>query len=503
MKKLHFPLMLTVGLALMGGLWAGLLRVGWHLPSHQADFALAHGVLMIGGFMGSLISLERAVALHNFLKNDTLRGLPYLTPLFSAGGGVALWADLSLAAELMTLSSVGMVLIFAYIIRQQPAPYTITMGLGAVCWLVGNLIWLGGHPLFMSAPWWACFLILTIAGERLELSRMMKHSSLSTQLFIGVLALLLFSLLMIQIRDDLGWRLLGLAWMGLAMWLIRYDVAQRTIRQTGLTRFIAACLLLGYAWLFLGGGLALFYGAVKAGMIYDAVLHSIFLGFAFSMIFGHAALILPSIVGVNIVYSPFFYSHLAALHFTLLLRVGGDLTAWAEGRRWGALLNSVVVVLFFVNTARSLQTGAKQYVLPRSKPAYAVYSLVLPLVLLGGILIGVGLARGLNAEKPVSLPQETLSEFSQIGEGLYQSNCASCHGLDLQGVVGVGKSLIDSEFVASQTDAELQAFIIEGRRTWDTANTTGVEMPARGGNPALSDEQIRLITAYIRWKNEE
>jgi mono/diheme cytochrome c family protein len=503
MNKIHFPLMLTVGLALIGGLWAGLLRVGWQLPSHQADFALAHGVLMIGGFMGTLISLERAVALHNFLKDQPFRSLPYLTPLFSACGGVALWADLSLAAELMTLSSVGMVLMFAYIVRQQPAPYTITIGVGAACWLVGNLIWLGGNPLFASAPWWACFLILTIAGERLELSRLMKHTSFSTYLFISILALLLFSLLAIQIYDDLGWRLLGLAWMGLAIWLIHYDVAQRTILQRGLTRFIAACLLLGYVWLFLGGGLALLYGTAKVGMIYDAILHSIFLGFAFSMIFGHAALILPSIMGVNIAYSPLFYSHLVALHLTLLLRVGGDLSAWADGRRWGALLNSVVVILFFVNTARSLQSDKQQYLLSRSKPAYAVYGLVLPLVLMGGVLIGVGLAKSLGTEKSVSSPQETLSGFPHIGEGLYRSNCASCHGLDLQGVIGIGKSLIGSEFVASQTDAELQAFIIEGRRVWDTANTTGVEMPARGGNPALSGEQIRLIVEYIRWKNEE
>ena len=39
----------------------------------------------------------------------------------------------------------------------------------------------------------------------------------------------------------------------LAVWLFRYDIARRTVLQSGLTRFIALCLLAGYGWLAVGG----------------------------------------------------------------------------------------------------------------------------------------------------------------------------------------------------------------------------------------------------------
>lgn len=40
----------------------GLIRLGWQLPALTPSLALAHGPLMISGFLGTLITLERAVA---------------------------------------------------------------------------------------------------------------------------------------------------------------------------------------------------------------------------------------------------------------------------------------------------------------------------------------------------------------------------------------------------------------------------------------------------------
>jgi hypothetical protein len=45
------------------------------------------------------------------------------------------------------------------------------MGIGAVAWLAGNLLWLSGWLVAQIVLWWVAFLILTIAGERLELGR--------------------------------------------------------------------------------------------------------------------------------------------------------------------------------------------------------------------------------------------------------------------------------------------------------------------------------------------
>jgi mono/diheme cytochrome c family protein len=83
------------------------------------------------------------------------------------------------------------------------------------------------------------------------------------------------------------------------------------------------------------------------------------------------------------------------------------------------------------------------------------------------------------------------------GSSLFVS-CGACHGADGTGITGLGKSLTDSEFMDGLTDDELVDFIKTGRPVWDADNTTGVDMPPRGGNPSLSDDDIFAIVAYIR-----
>lgn len=147
--------------------------------------------------------------------------------------------------------------------------------------------------------------------------------------------------------------------IGLALWLLRHDVARYTLHKTGLARFIAACLLSGYVWLAAGGLLGLIFGGIAAGPRYDAILHAVFLGFVFSMIFGHAPIVLPSVLGIPLTYHPSFYVPLAMLHLSLALRVVGDLVSWWDGRQWGGLLNAVVLLLFLGNTARVIRQSKK------------------------------------------------------------------------------------------------------------------------------------------------
>jgi disulfide bond formation protein DsbB len=84
------------------------------------------------------------------------------------------------------------------------------------------------------------------------------------------------------------------------------------------------------------------------------------------------------------------------------------------------------------------------------------------------------------------------------GQTLFAGTCASCHGPDAKGITGLGKDLTTSTFVAEKTDQELIDFIKIGRPTGDPLNTTGVDMPPRGGNPALTDDDLADIVAYIR-----
>jgi mono/diheme cytochrome c family protein len=90
-----------------------------------------------------------------------------------------------------------------------------------------------------------------------------------------------------------------------------------------------------------------------------------------------------------------------------------------------------------------------------------------------------------------------------VGQKQFVAYCSSCHGAAGEGMEGLGKPLITSTFAASKTDKELMNFIKTGRPMWDPENTTGVDMPPKGGNPALSDEEITQIIAFIRAIDKE
>ena len=87
---------------------------------------------------------------------------------------------------------------------------------------------------------------------------------------------------------------------------------------------------------------------------------------------------------------------------------------------------------------------------------------------------------------------------AEHGKQIYSQLCVACHGPEAKGVQGLGKDLTTSTFVAEKTDPELVDFIKVGRQPDDPLNTTGVAMPPRGGNPALKDQEIADIVAFVR-----
>jgi hypothetical protein len=267
---------------------------------------------------------------------------------------VALAAAVPGGAWLMTLGSAVMVLVFVEILRKQTALFTAVMALGACSWLAGQILWAAGWPIHRVVYWWIGFLVLTIAGERLELTRLLALGVKSRAAFLGAIIVLLFGIALTPLAPDAGVRLAGAAMAGLAIWLGVFDVARRTVRTSGLTRFIAVALLSGYVWLGVAGFLALRFGGVAAGPAYDAILHALFVGFVFSMIFGHAPIIFPAVLGLRVAYRPAFYLPLGLLHASLVVRVIGDCAPWLPGRRWGGLGNAVAIVLFFMNVASGL-----------------------------------------------------------------------------------------------------------------------------------------------------
>ena len=348
----RLPFLLLGALSLLAGLWAGLLRIGWQLPPLSANLAANHGPFMICGFLGTLICLERAVGLN--------RPWAYAAPLAAALGGLALLLGLPMpvAPLLLLLASLILTIIFVAIYRLRPDSASAVMGSGAVLWVVGNLLWLLGSPLASVVPWWVGFLVVTVAGERLELSRILMLRPSIMRSFLLIIALFVAGLALSLFNLAWGVRVAGLGLCALGAWLLRFDIARRTIRKQGLAQFIAACLLPGYLWLMLAGGAWAVWGErFLAGPPYDAMLHMILLGFVFSMIFGHGPIILPAVLRIEMPFRPAFFAHLLLLHLSLVLRVVGDLAPNQTLRAWGGLLNVLAVLLFLANTVHAASQG--------------------------------------------------------------------------------------------------------------------------------------------------
>jgi hypothetical protein len=340
------PLVALAILALLFALWAGLLRLGWTLPAFD-NLAMAHGPLMVSGFLGVLIPLERAVAIRQKWM--------FAVPVIAGVGWVSLVFAPGLGAVLLTLGSVGTLAILGVMVRREPHIHTITMALGALAWVVGNFLWMQGMPIFQIVFWWMAFLTLTIGGERLELSRVLHPTPNQIRLFSLLAAALLAGALLAVFELNLGSRLGGFALLGLGLWFLCFDLARKNLRhQIPLTRYIAICLFSGYIWLSVAGVLFLWKGALYAGPIYDAALHAVFVGFVIAMIFGHAPIIFPAILGAQIQFYPAFYAHLTLLHLSLALRIAGDLANFYDLRKWGGLLNGVAILLFLGMTVYSI-----------------------------------------------------------------------------------------------------------------------------------------------------
>jgi hypothetical protein len=344
----RLPLLALGFLSLLLGLAAGVARLGWNFPLPSAELVLLHGPLMVSGFFGTVIGLERAVALG--------RRWAYLAPALTGLGGVALiaGAPVSAGAALIFVGSIGLVAASLAVYRTQRAVFTATLLLGAAAWAGGNLLWTMGWQVADVVPWWAGFLVLTIAGERLELSRLMPPSPRAQRLFAAGVVTLLAAMAFTTAWPHLGRELFALTLLALTIWLSRYDIARRTVRQHGLTRFIAVSLLSGYVWLAVGSVIGLLSGGMFAGAAYDATLHSVFLGFVFSMVFGHAPIIFPAVTRLAMRYHPIFYLHLGLLHLSLGARVAADIAGWQGLRMEAGVVNAVAVLLFLLNTVAAI-----------------------------------------------------------------------------------------------------------------------------------------------------
>jgi hypothetical protein len=337
--------------ALLAGLDAAAMLIGLPAPVRTQRLPEVHGVLLVIGFVGTLIAVERAVALR--------RRAGFLAPALLGMGALLLIspAPLRVGQAVLLAGTAATTAVYAALWRRQRDDAVLVQTLGSVLAAGAVLLWLGGVPVPLLLPWLVGFVVLTIGGERLELARIAMGPRaggtlvlLTGGLLAGVVAALLW--------PPVGAPLFGAALLGLGGWLAAHDVALRTIRGSGAPRFMAGCMLAGYFWLAVAGCTWLLGGPALSGPRYDVVIHAMFLGFTLSMIMAHAPSILPAVLRRPLPYHPVLIVPAALLHASLALRLWlGD--GYGVGPAWqtGGALN-IVALLLFVVLAAGLVMGA-------------------------------------------------------------------------------------------------------------------------------------------------
>ncbi|WP_297336142.1 hypothetical protein [Algoriphagus sp.] len=350
---LLFPLAL---IGLLSGISGGFIRVGSTLTNFGAA---AHGLYWVGGFLGTLISIERAMV----MKHKGWLLVPFTSGISSLFFLLGLTA---LGYGLLLLASVGLILVMHLQAVKHPKIHTFLLYGGSVLWFLGNFMAFKQGLIAAGATWWMGFLLFTILGERLELSEFLPVKRPIKNLLLAFLAVFLLGLILPF--HGIGPYLMGWSAIFIAAWLFRYDMAKRSVRKGKQFNYIGFGLLVGYAWLLLFGLILLFIPSHP--LYYDLLLHSFFLGFVFSMIWAHAPIIFPLIFGIK--ESPFHFIlwiPWAIFQVSLMGRILSSSMSWIEARREFALLNGLSILLIFLTMAGILVWKKKYPKKTKGKPS--------------------------------------------------------------------------------------------------------------------------------------
>ncbi|GBC68465.1 hypothetical protein HRbin01_00148 [archaeon HR01] len=319
--------------SLLMGLFGGLARMGLVGPA-PSHILLGHGVLMMLGFIASLIALERFVALRSWWS------LP--SYLLLAVGGVFVAAGYpSPGVFLLVLGSAAFLALHLWILLRHRQGYLVLMSVSCLLLFIGNLKLFFGLPIFEAALSWIGFLILFIMGERMEMARLRGFRyPFSAPAYIAA-----FLLLAAGVYTPVAVELASSAALILPFAVARFDLGLRFIRGHGFQRYLASGLVCGYIWLGLGGLLMLLRG------YHDSALHAIFLGFAGTMIMTHAPVIFPVIMKTKHLYAKNLYIPLGLLQGSTILRAPGLLDLW----KISGILTTASVASFMILTFYNLR----------------------------------------------------------------------------------------------------------------------------------------------------
>ncbi|HET6541194.1 MAG TPA: hypothetical protein VFG46_11955 [Chryseolinea sp.] len=349
-KITRLPFILFAILCLLTGLWTGLSRIGWDI--FISPGSAHHGAIMVGGFLGTLIALEKIIP----LKKPTL----FAIPLVSASSVVLFNLNQPFFATLLLiLASIGLTGVFLHYLKRERSLIYGLMVAGSLQWLIGNVMLLTKQFYPLAFPWWVGFILFIIISERLELMKFLPVSKSKKNLFVVFLILFIVGVLISF--HGVGNIIAGISLICISLWLMRNDLIGITIRKNDLPKFVAISLLAGYTALLLAG--ILFITFSNEWLAYDAIVHTFFIGFVFSMIFAHGPIILPGVLGSSI--KPFhkiLYVWLFLLHSSWLLRIFGDAFVNLPLRRMSGAMSAIAILAYLITLFLQFKNADKSHI---------------------------------------------------------------------------------------------------------------------------------------------
>ena len=327
--------------ALLVAVEAGLDRLGIGLAPANSG-GVPHGAVMVGGFVGTLVALERARASDQPLAS--------LVPFASAAGAAFLILGWPAAGQLLqVLAAAGLALLMWSFWRLQPQLPLALVAAGAIVWAGGTVVWVASGSPVRAVPWWMVFLVFTILGERLELTRFARRPTAPA---IAAALVLVGGLVTSLINWRGGAHVVGIGMTLAGTWLLWADTARATVRRGGLATYAGAALITAYAWLAVAGVIVMLRGLLNPW--YDATLHAFFIGFVIGSIFAHGPIILPALTGRAVRFTPMFLLALVLLHASVGLRVAASLASEQNWRQQAAHAHVLAFVAYVAAMALGL-----------------------------------------------------------------------------------------------------------------------------------------------------
>lgn len=348
-RRESLPVVFFAFASMIIGVLAGLARIGWDLPFYA--IVPTHGAIMVGGFLGTLIALEKVIP----LKKRYLYAIPVLSGLSVVS---FLFGLAHIGYILLIAASTGLCIVFLIYLITNPSLIYAMMLCGAACWLTGNILLFNTNFYPLALPWWMAFILSIICSERIELMKFLPVTQGNKNFF--AVFLLIFIGACTQSFHGTGSIVSGTTLAVICIWLLKFDIIGVSIKKQGLTRFVAVALLTGYFALLLTSLFLLLFNLQP--LYYDVIVHLFFIGFVFSMIFAHGPIILPGVLGVSVKpYSRLLYLWLAMIHVSLAMRVIANIMLLMEIRKISGMLTGAAILGYFATMAFLVITQTRQH----------------------------------------------------------------------------------------------------------------------------------------------